>query len=200
VNPIAIYICNAVIVLAGIAAVVTGKVTWGEFLGLAVGLLTTTTQAGYTHAKNVVAARRAARAAKEAQKPPRTPSTLLPPTMMLVLAFAMTDACKPGTTPTQVLEAGTPIGNDVCALFGGVDDNGASRSICATLVELVEVAIPFIFADRMGRDAGPPALAQCDYVPLVDPPFCATSAERSRAVLAIVKARMARLVRDAGAP
>lgn len=117
----------------------------------------------------------------------------------LVVALAFVAACKSGQpVDAGVVEAGTQAGGDLCSFIFGVADNGADRSICATIEEIVGVAIPFILDLRKASDAGPPALASCEYLPGTT--FCATSAERADAILAITRSRQARVTREAGAP
>lgn len=116
-----------------------------------------------------------------------------------VCLLAFVAACKSGQpVDAGVVEAGTQVGGDVCSLIFGVADNGADRSICATIEEIISIAIPFILDLRKASDAGPPAFGACEYLPGTT--FCATSAERADCILAITRSRQARVTLEAGAP
>lgn len=108
--------------------------------------------------------------------------------------------CKPASGPTDadasgIVEGGVQIATDVCSLIEGIDDNGAIRSICATVEEVAQI-IAFVLTLRPA-DAGPHAMAACQNLPGTT--FCATSAERAKGILFLVRARSARFLVDAGA-
>lgn len=107
-------------------------------------------------------------------------------------------ACKPATGPivdadaAGVVEAGVATVTDVCSLITGVDDNGAVRTICATIEEIAQV-IAYVLTLRQG-DAGAPA--GCSTLP--GSTFCATSAETAKGILFLVRERQARASLDGG--
>jgi len=134
--------------------------------------------------------------------PPHTPSVLgralLRAVMTCALIVALAEACsRPSTPPNapDVVEAGTVVATDVCSLIEGVDDSGAVRTICATVSEIAQV-IAFVLTLRSSGDAAAPRdIASCANLPGTT--FCATSAERAKGILFIVRARTARLTLDA---
>lgn len=124
---------------------------------------------------------------------------------LLVLAAL---ACKPPSGPTtdadasgvDVTDAASNVATDVCSLIEGIDDNGAVRTICAYVVEIIGVVVPFILTLRQA-DAGPAMKPgdTCDPLPNAPAGFCATSRERAKAILFLVNVRTARLQLDGGA-
>lgn len=105
--------------------------------------------------------------------------------------------CKPPSGPivdadAAVVEAGVATVTDVCSLIEGVDDNGAVRTICATVEEVLQV-VSFILTLRDARDAGGTPATVCSYLPGTT--FCATSAERAKGILFLVRSRQARGVK-----
>jgi hypothetical protein len=93
-------------------------------------------------------------------------------------------------TPTQI-EAGIGVEKSVCSFIEGIDTDGATRNICATVDEVAEM-VAFIanFLRPTLQDAGL-TNAQCSNLPGTT--FCATSVEKARGITLIIKSRAARL-------
>lgn len=135
----------------------------------------------------------------EAGAAPRGPSQLLGRAIFVcsfvtILTLASpTVSCKSPRSPTTLVEAGTGVATGVCSLLEGIDDDGAIRNICATVDEIAQV-IAFVTTLRTKPDAARPDAAivvyRCENLPGTT--FCATSSERAKAVLFLVRARMAR--------
>lgn len=131
----------------------------------------------------------------------RLGSSLPKITSILLLIGAMsfglaTEGCPSGaTSPTVDAEAGIATVTNGCQFLEGIDDSGVLRTICATVEEIAQ-AIAFITSFLRTGDAGAPT-ATCALLPGTK--FCATSAERAKAVLFIVGLRNARLMLDGGA-
>lgn len=124
---------------------------------------------------------------------------------VLALAIGVSvTACPPASSPRpdpEVTETVTKVGKaaeGVCSLIEGIESSGALRTVCATVEEIVS-AVQFIMTLRLAQaDAGDPRARPmgCKDLPHTD--FCATSDERARAILVIVRTRSARLMLDGG--
>ena len=97
------------------------------------------------------------------------------------------------TTPTPATPEGKP-----CSLLDGIDSSGTLRTICIDIGE-VAMAVQFILTLRatlLDGGANPRIGQQTECVALGN--ICATSAERSAAIVFISGIRDARLKRDGG--
>jgi hypothetical protein len=102
--------------------------------------------------------------------------------------------CKPGTTPTTIVEAGVqPVVTEACTWLEGVTDNTTVLSICATAEEVL--LIVGILTPLLAKEGAPDAA--CTILP--NTKICATKKQLGPAILQIVERRRARLLLDAGA-
>lgn len=125
--------------------------------------------------------------------PPHGPSQILGKMLFsftLSLFLLLASCMKQGAPTAPVIEAGTAVANDVCSLIEGIDDDSAVRSICATVDEVAQI-ISFVTMLR-GADAGAREREIAECTPLPGTAFCATSRERAKAILFVVRTRMAR--------
>ena len=111
------------------------------------------------------------------------------------------ESCKPGDTPTVVLEAGvTPVVDQTCAWLEGVTDNTTVLSICATAEEvlvLVGIIAPLL-SKSTATSSTPTDAGACKMIPSTT--LCATREQLGVGILALIERRRARLLLDAGAP
>lgn len=112
--------------------------------------------------------------------------------------------CPNANSPTSdadasgLVEAGGAVVTSVCDLIQGIDPSGAVRSVCATVEEIVTVLAPFVvslLALPELADAGRKNEA-CE--PLPHTTVCATSAQRAKAILHLMRVRQARASLDGG--
>jgi len=125
----------------------------------------------------------------------------------------------------HVLEAGGAVVSDVCDLIDGIDDNGAIRSVCATVEEIVTVLGPFIVSLLDARDGGTPLCGSTSGSAMIQArgavdggspvhvvvgdiinnqvlphtAICTTSSQRAKAILHLIRVRQARATLDGGA-
>ncbi len=105
--------------------------------------------------------------------------------------------CNGASSPSSYVEAGAGVATGVCSLIDGIDDSGVVRTICATILEVAQIA-EFILTLRMA-DGGPPTFrAECKTLPGTS--MCATSSERSAGILFVAHVREMRLMLDGGVP
>lgn len=117
-------------------------------------------------------------------------------TFMLAIA-ACTLGCPTGAHPPTVdADAAGHVVTDVCDLIDGIDDNGAIRSVCATVEEIITVVGPFVVSLLDAADAGPKREA-CATLPHTA--ICATSPQRAKAIQHLIRVRQARFMLDGGA-
>lgn len=110
---------------------------------------------------------------------------------------AIAAGCKAPLTPVDaeagLADAVATTVSGVCSLIEGVDSNGTVATICAYVTEVVDILVPFILTLR-GGDAGAPQ--GCTMLPGTS--FCATPAERAKAINFLIHVRQSRLMLDAG--
>lgn len=181
-----VYITNALVAAGAFVLVALGKVEWPAAALFVAALLTPS-------AAHVALTRRQL----DEDRPTRPTGLLVLLLVGSLAAGATTTACPTGASSPSV-DAGAigPVATGLCSLLEGIDDNGAIRTICATVEEIAQV-IAFVLTLRTADDAGTTrARAECSTLPGTD--FCATSPERAKAILFLVRTRSARFMLDAG--
>ncbi len=130
--------------------------------------------------------------------------------VLLLIVFGLQGAvaCKPVIGPSNdaeagvfnPVEAGATVANDVCSFIEGVDDNGAIRTICATVDEVASI-VAFVLTLRSidgGKVDGGADGGACKSLPGTVTTLCATPNERAKGILFLVRVRAARFVIDGG--
>ncbi len=118
---------------------------------------------------------------------------------LIVATGKLGTGCKGVSAPTSDgVEAGATAATGVCSLIEGIDDSQVVRTICATAVEVAQIASFILTLRSTDSDAGRAAdTAPCK--PLPGASLCATSLERAEGILFVTHMRTQRLMLDGGA-